>query len=331
VSPRVAIGVPLYNRADHLEEALDSLLAQEYDDFALVLLDDASTDATPNIAARYAEHHPRVTFERNERRLGMTENWRRVFIRAREIHPGALYFAWGSDHDVWGRRWLPTLVAALDADPRLVMAQTKGHRISDSGHITQRELLGFDNVGISAWGKRFPETVKRMEAGSMIYGLFRTELVARCGVFPSTLLPDRLLLAKLSLHGEFRWVPEFLWLRRYREGEEPSLARQRRAFYPDGAPLRARLPWWLQHAAAMSTAMRDRDQRPRGTSPLTGQAIAVWYFELSLTYSVRRRLRRLRKGTQRFRKRNSRRLRASARRTVDAIPLTRSIESRLRR
>jgi glycosyltransferase involved in cell wall biosynthesis len=51
--PRVVLGMTLYNRAPHLREALDSLLGQTYTDFALLLLDDASSDETEAIAREY--------------------------------------------------------------------------------------------------------------------------------------------------------------------------------------------------------------------------------------------------------------------------------------
>lgn len=315
--PRVVIGVPLYNGADHLAEALDSLLLQSYRCFGLVLVDDCSSDNTPEIASRYAEHDHRITFERRDRRLGMTESWGQVFLRARALYPDLDYFAWASDHDVWHPRWLRTLVDVLDEESNVVMAYTNGYAISDQGELG-RLLVGFENAGVSALRKRFPLTVDGMAAGNMIYGLFRADMLERCGPFASVLLPDRLLLAKLSLHGEFRQVPEHLWYRRYREGASASFARQRRSFFPDGVPLYGRLPWWMPHAAAMSAAMADDRQRPAGTSPLAGQAIAAWYLELSLAFWWRRRLRRARKGAQRFRKRNLRRARRAARRSVAA-------------
>jgi glycosyltransferase involved in cell wall biosynthesis len=109
VSPRVAIGVPLADGADHLEEALDSLLTQDFDDFSLVLLGEGATE----IAARYAARDPRVTLER----------------------PEAAYFAWCNGRDAWHPHWLGSLVAALDADPTAVGAYTKGYMLTASGEL----------------------------------------------------------------------------------------------------------------------------------------------------------------------------------------------------
>ena len=47
--PRVSLGMPVYNGERHIEESLDSLLAQSFDDFELVISDNASTDRTEEI------------------------------------------------------------------------------------------------------------------------------------------------------------------------------------------------------------------------------------------------------------------------------------------
>ena len=107
---RVVIGAILFNHADELREALESVLAQTYEDFALLLVDDQSTDETPAIAGEYAALDARVTYIRNAERLGMIGNSVRAFDLARERHPDAEYFAWSSDHDLWHPRWLQQMV-----------------------------------------------------------------------------------------------------------------------------------------------------------------------------------------------------------------------------
>ncbi|HEU4514787.1 MAG TPA: glycosyltransferase [Nocardioidaceae bacterium] len=55
--PKLSIVVPVYNVEGYLEECLDSILAQPYDDLEVVLVDDGSTDSSAEIARRYAEAH----------------------------------------------------------------------------------------------------------------------------------------------------------------------------------------------------------------------------------------------------------------------------------
>lgn len=78
-APRVVIGAPVYNHASEFREAIESILSQTYNDFHLVIVDDCSTDGTDALAREYTAGDARVEFVRNERRLGMIDNWRRAF------------------------------------------------------------------------------------------------------------------------------------------------------------------------------------------------------------------------------------------------------------
>ena len=69
-SPRVSIGMPVYNGAAFLKESLDSLLSQTYGDFELIISDNASTDETESICRSYAAGDPRVRYQRQEENRG---------------------------------------------------------------------------------------------------------------------------------------------------------------------------------------------------------------------------------------------------------------------
>ena len=113
--PRVVIGVPLYNHADDLPKALESLLNQSYREFRLVCVDDQSSDGTADIVRRYAAQDDRIVYTRNPARLGMIDNWRRVFDLALADAPEAEYFAGPFKAN-------PPLV--VDADAVLALAVT---------------------------------------------------------------------------------------------------------------------------------------------------------------------------------------------------------------
>jgi glycosyltransferase involved in cell wall biosynthesis len=287
--PRAVVGVPLFNGARHLREALDTLLAQTYRDAAFVLVDDCSTDETPVLAAAYEAADERVTLVRNERRLGLVRNWRRAFRIARERFPDAPYFAWASDHDSWEPRWLEALVAELDAHPGEVLAFPQTVRIAADGTVV-RGPRRFETRDASSPVWRFRQTFGGLSPGDMVYGLFRAEALERAGVLPLVVGPDRLLLAELALAGEFGQVPEVLWRRRTL-GEVTS-ARQRASFFPAGRPpLFHYLPWWLVHAAVLAWRLGVRRTVP-GVGRPAGLAAALWYGRRAAGHVMRRRLRR---------------------------------------
>ena len=77
--PRVSIGLPVCNGENYLKQALDSIMAQTYTDFELIISDNASTDRTAQICKEYANRDPRIRYYRNEKNLGAARNFNYVF------------------------------------------------------------------------------------------------------------------------------------------------------------------------------------------------------------------------------------------------------------
>jgi len=283
---RTVFGVPLYQSAAHLPEALETLLGQREDDLALVLVDDASGDDTARVASCYVELDPRATLVRNPERLGLVGSWRRALELARQLHPEAEFFAWGSDHDAWSPRWLQRLAAELDAHPEAVLAYPQSVRIGERGEtLREQPPWRFDTAGMVDPGQRLAHFGRDAVAGDMVYGLFRIDALERLG-FPGALAPDRLLLARMCLAGQFRQVPEVLWHRRY--VANVSSRRQRAAFFPRGAPIWSRLPWPLAHFALLTREMALRgSERPR-IGRLAGLGLAARYLWSSTARQVRK-------------------------------------------
>jgi glycosyltransferase involved in cell wall biosynthesis len=272
---RVVIGAILFNHGAELREALDSLLGQTFRDFALLLVDDGSTDETAEIAREYAALDSRVTYHANPQRLGMIGNSQRAFALAREMHPGAPYFAWASDHDLWHPRWLEHLVGELDAYPEVVLAYPLNRRIGPTGEIiASKKPWTFETFGITDRHKRLRRGIRGMSAGNMVYGLYRADALKRAGIYRHILVPDRLLFTELSLYGQFRQVPHVLWFRRS-YGRLFSLGRQRGNFFPGGRPFYAYAPWWISHAISLFLTLTVRGEGRPYVSRRAGLLTAV--------------------------------------------------------
>jgi glycosyltransferase involved in cell wall biosynthesis len=242
--PRAVVGIPIRDDVEHLPQALGTLLAQTEREYVVVVVDDSDTDEPGEVARSFAGRDPRVRYHRNDRRLGLVGNWRRAFALGREAAPEAPYFAWGSDHDVWEPGWLAALCAELDARRAAVLAYPLNDAISESGEVV-RTPWRFATAGEHP-PARFVRVLRRMVAGDMVYGLFRADALEACGVLRDVLMPDRLLLAELSLQGEFRQVPELLWHRRLRDRALDAPLERGPELFPGGRA--SSLPWWLAHA-----------------------------------------------------------------------------------
>jgi glycosyltransferase involved in cell wall biosynthesis len=76
--PKVSLLVPCFNGARYLGECLDSALAQSYEHFEVVIVDDSSSDATLGVARQYAARDSRVRVFSNRSNLGLVGNWNRA-------------------------------------------------------------------------------------------------------------------------------------------------------------------------------------------------------------------------------------------------------------
>jgi putative sugar O-methyltransferase len=248
--PRVALGMTLYNNAGTAREAIDSLLTQTYADFRLLLLDDASSDATEQVGRDAERRDPRVRYYRHESRRAMVATWREVAEIAMRECPSATMFAWVSDHDRWHPRWLERLVAEMDVDPEAVLAYPITRRFEDQAEIEKGPRF-FDTSGCTDLAARWAKFCREgVGCGDMVYGLIRIEALRRAGIFRPVLRPDRLLMAELTLQGAIRQVPEVLWFRR--QSQMSSVERQHATLLlPGDEPRWFFWPPWLQHSLVL--------------------------------------------------------------------------------
>lgn len=126
--PRVSMVMPVHNGARWLEEAIESVLEQDFADFELILVDDASTDASPAIMAATAARDPRVQLHRLDTNAGLPAALNHGFAHARgEFH------SWTSDDNLLRSSMLSRLVATLDADPSADIAHADFMQIDEDG------------------------------------------------------------------------------------------------------------------------------------------------------------------------------------------------------
>jgi glycosyltransferase involved in cell wall biosynthesis len=270
---RAVLGLPTYNSEGFVAEVIESLLALRYDDFAIVAVDDCSSDSTCEITCSYADKDDRLAAERNLTRLGMIGNWNRALARAYELHPGFEYFAFASDNDLRHPGWLAALTEALEAEPSAAIAYS---RFGTTGAtVAEKSRWLFDTRGVEDPLARQRATTELVRAGPVMYGLHRRATLERAGDVPEVLLSDVLFLSHLALYGTFVQTSEVLWFRgERRTGWSPS--RQRRALFANPPPS-AFLPVSLQHSLWLIRNMVMGTLRPVGMSRATALFVSVRY------------------------------------------------------
>ncbi len=269
-SPRVSVGLPVYDGERYLRASIDSILAQSDPDFELIISDNASTDGTEAICREAAERDPRVRYERQPTNRGGFWNHYHVMQLAR-----GEYFMWAAHDDVRGPDCLAACRAVLDARPEVVLCYTATQSIDEEGRPLEAEevRVGFD---LPEAHERFRELSRMDHRLEPIYGLMRLEVLHRTPMQGQYADSDRVLLAELALHGPFHRVPETHFQRRDHVARSirAHAVRQDRAswIHPDGS-VRVTFPYFRQLAEywkAIGRAAPTSRQRLHGYGHMLG-------------------------------------------------------------
>jgi Glycosyl transferase family 2 len=128
---RVAICIQVYNEGKFLAETIESVLNQSFEDFDLIVSDNHSKDATPDIIARYQGRDSRVVRWQPDEFCKSLEHARYVTRRVSELeHPATLFLG---GHDVLDRDYLARLHTAFDANPQAAVVVGSGFEIDLEG------------------------------------------------------------------------------------------------------------------------------------------------------------------------------------------------------
>lgn len=206
-TPRLSIGLPVYNGAEYLSEALDALLGQTYEDFELVISDNASTDGTEEICRRYQREDSRIRYLRLPKNIGAAPNHNYVFTECR----GEL-FKWASHDDLYGRDLLKRCVEELDARPEMVLCHAHQAIIDGSGRVTQ--VFDYRHATDSGYAPDRFRSLLFEPGGDDFYGVMRASVLRKVRPHDSYHHADRTFVAEIALHGPFYQVPELLYFRR---------------------------------------------------------------------------------------------------------------------
>lgn len=264
--PYVSIGLPVYNGDRFLKEALDSLLAQTYKNFELIISDNGSTDRTQEICRAYAAQDHRVRYYRNEQNLGASWNQNRVF----QLSKGE-YYKWAHHDDVSAPELLEHCTEVLDRNPSVVLCYPKTIIIDEQGQQVEKFFDGF-NLRLSKPHERFERYHNLVRYGHRchpILGMIRANILkttAPMGSYPSS---DLVLLGELALHGEFYEIPEYLFFKRdhqYRSVRAYPTFRERIAWFDPakkGQLHLTRWKWFFDYLAGIGRVQMSWDEKAR--------------------------------------------------------------------
>ncbi len=211
--PSISIGLPVYNGENYLEQALASLQRQTFEDYEVLISDNASTDGTGEIAQRFAEEDSRFRYFRNERNLGANPNYNRTFALAQ-----GEFFRWHAHDDICDPKYLERCHDVLASDPSVVLCHTRTAYIDRNGDPLIPMSRGFldpdgyierlttdeDAPPMLADPRahvRLDAIVNRMSVFFDVFGLARVDNLRRTMLLPSYYGADKVFLADLAVQG----------------------------------------------------------------------------------------------------------------------------------
>jgi glycosyltransferase involved in cell wall biosynthesis len=188
---------------------LDSCLAQDFEDFELIIVDNASDDGTEEISIEYANRDQRVRYIRNQENIGAQANHNLAF----ELASGE-FFKWAA-HDDWiTPDFLGRCVAELDRNPDAVLCFTQVAHTDESGDVFRVRRDEADGAGSSNVRERLHAvTWSVREIAAPVFGVMRSDALRATGLLRAVPEPDRLLIGELALLGPLIQIPEVLLYR----------------------------------------------------------------------------------------------------------------------
>jgi ADP-heptose:LPS heptosyltransferase len=225
MSCTLSVLIPTYNYGRYLPEAIESVLAQDFADFEIIISDDASTDDSTAVIRRYAAQDPRIRGQFHPVNLGMVANWNWCLEQARGDYIKYL----GGDDCLASRHALGRMVAKLDAHPQATLAASSRLILNEGSEVTglwdELHQPGMHNG---------PKTIARcLRANRNLIGepaavMFRRAAASR-GFDPSMRqIVDLEMWFHLLLQGDLVYSPEPLCVFRRHSGQQTAVNRESR-------------------------------------------------------------------------------------------------------
>ncbi len=210
----VSIGMPVFNGEKYIREAIDSVMAQTFTEFELIISDNGSTDKTEKICREYAKNDLRIRYIRQPKNRGINFNSNFVLQKAR-----GLYFTWLAHDDILEKQFLKETDSYLSLHNDCFIVTGDFESIDEFGKkIRTEKLISIrDNI---KWEYRCREFFKYPieNVYFCIYGLLRTEkakIIVRNTPHPKMLTGSELpFLARFAAAGQIVSIP--MVLRKYR-------------------------------------------------------------------------------------------------------------------
>jgi glycosyltransferase involved in cell wall biosynthesis len=197
--PSVSIGIPTYNRVRGLRRAIESAIAQDYEDLEIFISDNASTDDTESVCRAYVASDPRIRYVRQPANRGATANFQLALEGARGD-----FFMWLADDDWLDRSYVSRCSGILRADPECGLASG-----ADRYYENDKEVFSGTQVNLSerSGSDRVISFFRQVTRNGTFYGLMRRSLISKIPTY-DVLGGDWLTIGAMAYFGTIRTLDD---------------------------------------------------------------------------------------------------------------------------
>ncbi len=210
--PLVSICIPVFNEEKDIEKTLTNVLSQKYENFEVVISDNASTDKTTDICQRIAQKDDRVKYFRNHTTTNQNDNFNRVF----KLSTGKFTLLMGG-HDWLDPNYIEQCIAKFEENPEFVLVTTYKKYFDDDGAEYYKEYKG-TMLNLNSPCKRFSRMLWFLTTTYLYIGpvssMMRRSAIEKTGLLKSILFADLILALDMSLIGPWGHVPRCLQFRK---------------------------------------------------------------------------------------------------------------------
>lgn len=216
--PKISILLPIRNEAPWLEQRLTSILEQDFDNYELIIGDNASDDGSDIICSSYAENDSRIKIYQHEENIGATNNFNFLFGKAT-----GEYLVVAGGHDLWSKNYIRLLKDKLDSDNKTIIAFGTTSYIDENGkHIPKIRGL-YSTEGVSSQVRRF--NIYMWADQNPIYGMARKTEALECFPKEKYVVGGQIYLLRMAICGQFSYIPAAIFYRRQNREQEATKER----------------------------------------------------------------------------------------------------------
>jgi len=190
-TPKLTIGLPVYNGEEFIRSRLENILSQTFQDFYLIISDNCSIDETSEICREFVSKDDRIHYYKQNKNIGGIKNYQFVLDNAE-----TKYFVFATHDDLWEKTFLEKNFNVLENDKKIVGSigkiQWYGNNLHDKydlklddgklkkyykQHRKKFQHYGADSIKESTFEKRaaiFLSKLKTQNPSYAMYSIFRT-------------------------------------------------------------------------------------------------------------------------------------------------------------